>query len=50
LTIDGQDFGIEVEDHRGEWIGLHQEMATESIVEVLEGGQTSGTEAFQKPP
>ena len=50
LAIDGQDFGIEVEDHRGEGIGLHQKMATESVVEVLEGSQTSGTEAFQKPP
>lgn len=50
LAINGQDFGIEIEDHRRDGFGFHQKMATESVVEVLEGGQTSGAEAFQKPP
>jgi hypothetical protein len=36
LAIDGQDFGIEIEDHRGDGVGFHQKMAPESIVEVLE--------------
>jgi hypothetical protein len=39
-AIDSQDFGVEVEDQKGEGDRAPQEMATESVVEVLEGSQT----------
>jgi len=50
LAIDSQDFGIEIEDYRGDRVWFHQKMTAESVVEVLKGGQTSGAETFQKPP
>jgi len=50
LTVDRKDLGIEIEDHRGERIGFHQEITSESIVEVLEGGEASRSKTFQKPP
>jgi hypothetical protein len=49
LAIDRQDLCIEVEDHRGYGIGFYQEMATETVVEIPEGYQAFGAEAFQKP-
>lgn len=36
LAIDGQDFGVEIENHRREHMGFAQEMTTESVVQVLE--------------
>ena len=50
LAIDSQDFGIEIEDYRGDRVWFHQKMTAKSVVEVLERGQTSGAETFQKPP
>ena len=50
LSIDRQHFGVEVEDHRGNRIGLYQKMATETVVEIPKGCQAFGTEAFQKSP
>jgi hypothetical protein len=50
LSIDSENFGIEVEDYGGERIGFHEKMASESIVEVLKGCQPSRAKPFQKPP
>lgn len=41
LAVDGQNLGIEIEDHRGEGIGFHQKSTSESIVEMLEARQSS---------
>jgi len=50
LAIDRKDLGVEIEDDGGERSGFHQEMTTESIVEVLEGGEASRSKPFQKLP
>jgi len=47
LVIDRKDLGVEIEDYRGERSGFHQEMTPESIVEVLEGSESSGSKAFR---
>lgn len=41
LAVDGQNLGIEIEDHRGEGIGFHQKSTSESIVEMLKARQSS---------
>ena len=48
LAIDRDHVGIQVEDHGGKGVGLHQELASESVVERLKGSQPAGAEAFQK--
>ena len=50
LSIDCQNLCIEVEDDRGDGIGLHQKMPTEAVVEIPKGCEAFGAEAFQKPP
>lgn len=50
LTIDRKNLGIEIEDHRREGIGFHQEITSESIVEFLEGGKTLRSKTPQESP
>ena len=48
LPEDRQYFGVEIEDDGRKRIGLLEERAAEAVVEILKGGQASGSEAIEK--